>query len=254
MEKYAVIVDNGGGPNNVYHDVVGVEYTFPKRYTNILLPGTKVIYFRSGKTKETENLERMMNDAHYFGTAEIGSIVPSVSDNFRASILNYKQFSFPVPFNVNGDRYETADGIFWMSGVRAIDSIAYNKIVEASKTAPEIKKKKKVGDKGKRTKTELSYGNESLEFAAGQFKIVIARDGYYLFSLFDHVFYHIKTLEQIKSQRGSIKIMESSKDPNSFLFRHSLDGLYEDIVIRLVNNGVYCDSKCIIKESIKMMV
>ena len=30
--NYAVITDNGGGENEIWHDVEGEEYTFPPKY------------------------------------------------------------------------------------------------------------------------------------------------------------------------------------------------------------------------------
>ena len=111
-EKYAVIVDNGGGPNLEYHDVEGQEYTF--RFNNVLEEGTKVIYYRSGETPENKHLKRLMKVAHYFGTATIGKVCQSADGNYRATILDYEQFKYGVPFNKgDGTNWENIGNYQW---------------------------------------------------------------------------------------------------------------------------------------------
>ena len=72
---YTVITDNGGGEDQIYHDVEGEIYTFPPMYKMKLLPGTQVVYHRNKKTPTSPNIPtRMSDDSHYFGVAEIGKL------------------------------------------------------------------------------------------------------------------------------------------------------------------------------------
>ena len=73
---YAVIADNGGSDLR-YKDIVGQVYTFPSAYVNILTEGTKFVYQRcsvgSMRVAEPDD-QRLLDDAHYFGVAEIGPV------------------------------------------------------------------------------------------------------------------------------------------------------------------------------------
>lgn len=253
--NYAVIADNGGGPNLQYHDVVGKIYTFPKSYQKILVPGTKVIYLRGGKTEENARLERMMDEAHYFGTAVIGDVEPTEKNNLRATITDFVQFANPVPFNNGGEHYETAEGRFWRNGVRKITEAVYNAIVAASKFAPEPKKKSAIGDRGKKTKTTLDTGIESSKFADDQFQVVTAKDGYYILSLVDHIYYKLCALKGISFSSGKIVICSSAMNKNNFRILHRTMLQEKEIgIVTLVDHGVNFGSARIIKESVKMMM
>ncbi len=250
MPNYAVIVDNGGGPNLVYHDVVGIEYTFPKLYQKILVPGTQVIYYRSGKNEDNKHLKRLLEGPHYFGTATIGAISDTEFNNLRAEILDYKEFQYGVPFQkADGSHYETSDGRFWRNGVRIITEAEYNEIVNASNFPPAPVEKVKTGTGAKTTKT-LEYVKSSKVFADGQLQVVVAKTGYHLLSIADGVFYKLAPLKEIKHNFGEVKIFGNG---NRFLVRHQTASI-EVIVgtIEITNTGVLFDKHLVIKDGTLM--
>lgn len=248
--NYAVIVDNGGGPNLVYHDVVGIEYTFPKLYQKKLLPGTKVVYYRSGKNEDNKHLKRLLEGPHYFGTAVIGEISDTEFNNLRAQITDYKEFQYGVPFQKeDGSHYETSDGRFWRNGVRAITETEYNQIVNASHYPPVIVEKVKTGTGAKTTKT-LEYFRSSKLFANGQLQVVVAKNGYYLLSIADGVFYKLAPLKKIKFNTGDIRILSNG---NRYLVCHITLSEKEEVgLIEVTNHGVLFGNHIIIKDGTAM--
>lgn len=248
--NYAVIVDNGGGPNLVYHDVVGVEYTFPKIYQKRLLQGTKVIYYRSGLTEDNKHLKRLLDGPHYFGTATIGEVSDTDFNNLRAKILDYKEFQYGVPFQkADGSHYETSDGKFWRNGVRAISLAEYNDILAASNIPPTPVVKVKTGTGAKTTKT-LHYIKSSKMFANDKLQVVVAQTGYHLLSVADGVFYKLAALKNIKYNFGEVKVLVSGKN---YLILHVTP--LETIrigIIKVTNTGVLFDDRLVIKDGTMM--
>lgn len=61
--QYTVITDNGGGPNQIYHDIAGEIYTFPPMYRNKLTPGTQssTIGQRKRETTRTSPIDSQTN-------------------------------------------------------------------------------------------------------------------------------------------------------------------------------------------------
>lgn len=235
--KYAVIVDNNGGPNLIYHDVTGEVYTFPKQYQKILQEGTKVIYMRSAKKKDSpEGLMRLMKEAHYFGTAVIGKIVITEGENLRADILDYKQFKYGVPFSCNGKRWEIIKGLGHINGVREISEDIYNAIVAASSTPPSSKPSPKRKTNGARSTKVLTTWIESKLFHENNLKVVTGSEGYYLYSAPSAIYYELIKNSSKELRSGEIKILRSG---SSFVIIHNYDSLLHQIgIIDIVENGV----------------
>ena len=68
---YAVIVEND---SSEWEDTTGVRYHFPKRYLDILKPGTVVVYYKGSLKNASFRTHRLTDKAHYFGTARIGNV------------------------------------------------------------------------------------------------------------------------------------------------------------------------------------
>ena len=105
MSQYAIIAENDESP---WEDVKGEVYHFPNTYKEILTPGCKVIYYTGRMTDPQFAEKRLSPDPHYFGIAKIGE---SVSDllsrkkDFFCEILEYSEFTSPVPFKID-DEYK----------------------------------------------------------------------------------------------------------------------------------------------------
>ena len=236
MTNYAVIVDNGGGPNLVYHDVEGEVYTFPTMYAKKIPTGTKVIYYRSAETKDhPKGLKRLLKEAHYFATATIGEITPTEEGNLRATIEDFALFKYGVPFRkADGSHWETANGQFWMNGVRETTEEAYNAIVEASNTPPAPPAptaKKGIGIRSTKT---LAVGTENNPFADGKLQLVTAKDGYYLKYIPDGIYYQLikKTLSSFRI--GKLSSMPS-KEGRKYMLKHDRAFLG---CLELIDHGV----------------
>ena len=238
-EKYAVIVDNGGGPNLEYHDVEGQEYTF--RFNNVLEEGTKVIYYRSGKTPENKHLKRLMNEAHYFGTATIGKVSKTEDGNYRAVILDYKQFQYVVPFNKgDGTNWENISNYQWIIGVRVITKEIYDQIVAQGSIKPQPKEPtKKISVKKIPTTRELEVGIEGFPFYNKKYQIVTSRKGYWILSLVDGVYYFLCPIVKDAAWRtGIIRTFGSKSDNKTYAIMHEDDYLYRVGVLLIIEHGV----------------
>lgn len=241
MDQYAVIADNGGSEQK-YRDIVGEVYTFPSMYAGILVEGTKFIYQRCGKDSmkvaEPDN-ERLLDEPHYFGVAEIGPIHPVVGDRFEAQIINYKHFKRGVPFRLSdGTHFEIKPGQFWRNGVRETQKEVYDAILEAStgvipittplKDVTPIAPRRPVPTKNTRKtatnrssvqyKTELSRGLSSRTFANDCLQFVTDKTGYWLYNIVTNTYYLIAHLKNIGFNVGQLKLRRGllSKDPIVF--------------------------------------
>ena len=220
--NYAIITDNGGGEDQIYHDVEGQIYTFPSRYKNLLLPGTQAIYHRSKKTATSPNIPtRLSDESHYFGVAEIGDVVETNDGNLRATIKNYKHFKHPVLIHkADGSYYETNP--FWQQGVRGATQSVYNAIVAASNIAPVSQNNKRIRTRGVKTTTSLVEGIVSNIFCDGKYQIVTGPKGYYLKNLADGVYYELGQVASFCYNEGTIKVLtKAPSEKSSFLILHN---------------------------------
>ena len=240
IEQYAIIADNGGSDQK-YRDIVGEVYTFPSSYANILIEGTKFVYQRCGlssmKVQEPDD-ERLLDEPHYFGTAEIGKVKFVGDGRYEAEIINYKHFVKGVPFRLSdGSHFEVARGQFWRNGVRASIKEVYDEISKigmggtiplssplaglvSPPQSPVIKKQdnKRATAKNRSSvqyKTEIDEKLVSLSFADDCYTIAVNNKGYWLHSLVDERYYLLAHLNGNPDYKGVIKVFPSiiSREP-----------------------------------------
>lgn len=242
---YAVIADNGGSDLR-YKDIVGEVYTFPSAYVNILTEGTKFVYQRcsvgSMRVVEPDD-QRLLDEAHYFGVAEIGPVHFVGEGRYEAQIINYKHFKKGVPFRLaNGDHFENARGYFWRNGVRATIKEVYDEIVKASEgtiptsapasipqpdpSAPTPRTsspKPRTATSPKphntaRVQKDLVASLESRSFANDRLQVVATKTGYWLYSIPDGKYYFLASLDGNSCKVGKLVLNPRivSKDPLNY--------------------------------------
>lgn len=131
MNNYVIITEND---ESNWNDVTGLQYHFPSKYKNLLLEGSNVIYYK-GKLKNKEFRDKRLSDnAHYFGIGKIFNITKDgLTKNYFAKIGNFRSFEFAIPIKLNGDYIENVTKKnHWRDGVRYIDQVVYEKIIELS--------------------------------------------------------------------------------------------------------------------------
>lgn len=243
--QYTVITDNGGGPNQIYHDIAGEIYTFPTMYRNKLTPGTKVIYHRVKKKSDDESIpDRLSEESHYFGIAEIDTVSPTNDGNLRATIKNYKRFKYPVMIHrPNGDYYEIKP--FFQQGARATTKEVYDDICKASTIEPIPVMKKTASKRGVRSLTQLMEGIRSNPFSHGKYQVVTGRNGYYLKNLADGVYYEliVGLTKEFDYKDGSLKVLakkvDNAQQTINYLIRHeSSDGTKDVGILDPIQNGL----------------
>lgn len=130
---YTVIVENDVSE---WDDRTGVHYQFPKRYLELLIPGTKVIYYKGKLKDKTFANKRLSAEPHYFGCAVIKSVYPAPGSDkdFYAEICEYRPFKKAVIAKVDGKYLEIipANRVtnFWRDGVRKTDQVVYEMILK----------------------------------------------------------------------------------------------------------------------------
>jgi hypothetical protein len=231
---YTVITDNGGGEDQIYHDVEGQIYTFPPMYRSKLLPGTQVVYHRNKKTPTSPNIPtRMSDDSHYFGIAEIGDVKETNDGNLRASIVNFRRFEYAVEIHKPGGGYYE-ENPFWQQGVRAANKNVYDAIVAASKFPPVPQDKRNKVD-GVKTTTQLVEGIISNSFCKKKYQVVTGAKGYYLKNLADGVYYELGKVAMFDYKDGTLKVLAQKATP----LRESLSFLVRHEGLRTVDIGIF---------------
>lgn len=131
---YTVIVENDVSQ---WDDQTGSLYHFPKRYSKHLLPGTKVVYYKSGLKLKAFKDARLHKDPHYFATAVIGDIHEDKEGKkgaLYAEILEYQPFDIPVLAKYNNEYFEripeSQKANYWRNGVRPIIEAVYVEILD----------------------------------------------------------------------------------------------------------------------------
>ena len=237
---YTVITDNGGGEDQIYHDVEGQIYTFPPIYRSKLLPGTQVVYHRNKKTPTSPHIPtRMSDDSHYFGVAEIGEVKPTNDGNLRATIVKFRRFKYPVEIHKPGGGYYEKSP-FWQQGARAADKEVYDAIVAASQFPPVPQSIKTSGVK---TTTSLEVGISSSLFCQKKYQVVTGPKGYYLKNLADGVYYELGKVESFDYKTGTLKVLakkaDSIHDKLSFLIRHECQQTVDIGIFDQITNGLH---------------
>lgn len=130
---FVVITEND---ESNWKDDTGVLYHFPKRYTSLLVPGAKAIYYK-GKIKDKKFSEDRLSDLpHYFAIATIGKVYSdreSKKGDLFAIIDGYQPFAEPVLAKDDNGYLEAIPinrlNNYWRDGVRQINSDTYERIV-----------------------------------------------------------------------------------------------------------------------------
>ena len=241
--NYTIITDNGGGEDQIYHDVEGQIYTFPPMYREKLLPGTQVVYHRNKKTSTSPSIPtRMSDDSHYFGVAEIGEVRPTNDGNLRATITNFRRFKYAVEIHkTDGSYYE--ENPFWQQGVRAANKSVYDTIVAASEFPPIPHDSKRIKTSGVKTTTSLVEGVASNPFCQKKYQVVTGKKGYYLKNLSDGVYYELGQVTSFDFKEGAIKVLAKKADIKSeklsFLIRHEGQQTIDIGIFDQISNGLH---------------
>lgn len=261
MATYAIIADNGGSEQQ-YRDVVGEIYTFPSMYENILTEGTKFVYQRcsvqSMKVAEPDN-ERLLNESHYFGTAEIGPVKYIGDGLYEAEIINYKRFKHGVPFRLpDGSHFEVLPGYFWRNGVRYSQEEVYNEISKAGfgdipSTTPtagvtpierpripvptDNKRKTAKNRSSVQYKEDIEVALSSKTFYNDTFQVVSDRDGYWLYSIVTNKYFRLAHRSEIRYHKGQIKIGRGLLSREPLIFNDNRFLIYHDDVLGTATIG-----------------
>lgn len=137
MTNYVIITEND---ESDWDDLTGIQYHFPAKYKNLLLEGSKVLYYKGTLKNKAFKSFRLSDEPHYFGIGVIETISKEDGkNNYFAKISNYKAFEFPVPFKINGDylEYITNPKNHWRDAVRKLDEETFNKVIELAKLSNE---------------------------------------------------------------------------------------------------------------------
>lgn len=131
--KYAVIAENDVSQ---WDDKTGELYHFPKRYADLIPPGTLVIYYKGKQISNKFAHVRKSADPHYFGLATIGR---HISDNesqkgdLYAKIENFRPFEAVVYIRdpITDEPLEhVIKPNHWRDGVRSITEDQFLKILD----------------------------------------------------------------------------------------------------------------------------
>ena len=236
--NYAVITDNGGGKDAVWHDVAGEEYSFPEEYMNYLEPGTQVIYHRAKKRADSPLIvDRLSDESHYFGVALVGDVSKTPDGNYRAEIRDFCKFKYPVDIHrPSGEYYEINP--FFQRGVRPTDKTVYDDIVAASKLPPTPAKPKVVKRKGIKSLASLSVIQRSKKFNDDKYEVVTSSSGYYIYNVADALYYLLECPASFDAKAPNLRILASPG--GCYLILH--DGKKIG-VINIIDNGVLYDSQ-----------
>lgn len=135
-----VIVEND---TSQWEDQTGAVYHFPKRYQNLLVQGTEVIYYKGRIKDKAFASARLSNAPHYFAKARIGKVYPdkgSTKGDLFALIEDFTRFIQSVPAKVNGGYLETIPSSrlsnYWRDGVRPISVADYDAILHRAEFQP----------------------------------------------------------------------------------------------------------------------
>ena len=139
---YAVIAEND---ESKWDDDTGVLYHFPKRYSALLKPGTRVVYYTGRQKNAAYASRRLSAEPHYFGTATIAKVFgdrASGKGDLFATIEDYEAFGIAVPTKQGAQYLEVIPASrannHWRDGVRSTDLATFQRIVTAAGLAPII--------------------------------------------------------------------------------------------------------------------
>lgn len=123
-----------------YADVYGREYEYPKRYSRLVIPGTRFVYYRGRRSTGGQSRPPV-----YLGVGRIGQVRDGPRDLLVCDIVDYREFPAPVVFKQNGvylepganDFPSRSVGMHFRPGVRSIDDAVYARICMLGLTGPD---------------------------------------------------------------------------------------------------------------------
>ena len=121
-----------------YADRTGISYQYPDRYRNVIQPGERFVYYKGRKKREGGRAPQV-----YFGSGVVGATVRDVNraNRFNCDILDYWQFSNPVPFkDAGGEYFETGAKRrgYFQPGVRIIAEKDFKRILDAAEAHAKV--------------------------------------------------------------------------------------------------------------------
>ncbi|WP_207533618.1 protein NO VEIN domain-containing protein [Desertivirga arenae] len=133
MNNYLILAEND---ESQWDDETGAKYHFPIKYKNLVLPGTKFIYYKGGLRNKEFADKRLLDSQHYFGMGEIGTVYEDTEHPKRlfAEVVNYEQFSHGVFWKNNDNEHfeEVSRSNHFRDGVRTIPKDRFQKIIDAA--------------------------------------------------------------------------------------------------------------------------
>ncbi len=128
-----------------WDDKPGEEYHFPKRYTAMLTPGTRVVYYKGKLRDKLYRDERMTDEPHYFAVATIAYVYsdPNAQNGeLYAIVEDFQPFTKPLLAKTATGYFEvipaSRQSNYWRDGVRPITKDIYQAIVAQAVLGPVI--------------------------------------------------------------------------------------------------------------------
>ncbi len=126
-----------------WDDKTGVEYHYPAKYRNLIMPGVEAIYYKGTMKDKRFSDIRLSDKPHYFGKAKIGNIKEAQKKNqFIAEILDYQPFQSAVLSKMENKYFEeipeSKKTNYWRDGVRAISDSVFRNITSESSINDEV--------------------------------------------------------------------------------------------------------------------
>lgn len=162
---YAVIAEMD---KSKWNDKPGEEYHFPKRYAKMLIPGTRVVYYKGQIKDRSYRPLRLSDKPHYFAIATISSVYPDPNakrGDLYAVVTDFQPFTEAV-LAKNGENYfesipSNRESNYWYDGVRPITEEIFEAIVEHAKlgavVVPEEKAVEEEGDYNDSFESEATH-------------------------------------------------------------------------------------------------
>lgn len=162
---YAVIAEMD---KSKWNDKPGMEYHFPKRYAKMLIPGTRVVYYKGQIKDRSYRPLRLSDKPHYFAIATIGSVYSDPNakrGDLYAVVTDFQPFTEAVLAKKGENYFESIPSNrasnYWYDGVRPITEEIFKAIVEHAELSvvvmPEEKVVEEEGDYNDSFESEGTY-------------------------------------------------------------------------------------------------
>lgn len=136
MANYTVVVEN---ETTQWQDALGEVYHYPKRYQDLLSPGTLLLHYKSQPKTGDDLSKRFMRSPHYFATSVAGEShadpASNKGDRF-VGITGFRMFSKGVVAKKTDGFYESIPPNratnFWRDGVRRTSADVFQSVLVAA--------------------------------------------------------------------------------------------------------------------------